>query len=221
MRISDLSTRSGVPVPSIKYYLREGLLPRGQLTGPNQAVYGEIHVRRLRLIRALLEVGGISVAAAKSVIAAIDSDLPVEATFGIAQHAVTEAVDPASLDDGAVRRIDAALDGWHVSPDNPGRRSAARALTAFTAAGQPDLRGWVQRYAEAALLVAAADLDEIDSRSGRQEKAELVVVGTALGDAMFSGLRRAAQEHVSAERYFAAGVAQPPTQQPTSVQEPS
>jgi hypothetical protein len=63
----------------------------------------------------------------------------------------------------------------------------------------------VQRYADAALLVAAADLDEVDAREGRQEKAELVVVGTALGDALFSGLRRAAQEHVSAERYFATG----------------
>ena len=203
MRISELSTRSGVPVPSIKYYLREGLLPRGELTGPNQADYGDVHLRRLRLIRALLEVGGISIANARSVLAAIDSDLPVEETFGIAQRAVSEEVDESALDPDAVARVEAALSGWHVSPGNPGRLAAARALTAFTASGQPDARGWVQRYAEAALIVAAADLDEVDAREGRQEKAELVVVGTAIGDALFSGLRRAAQEHVSAERYFA------------------
>ena len=212
MRISELSSRSGVPVPTIKYYLREGLLQRGELSGPNQAAYDESHVRRLRLIRALIEVGGISVAAAKTVIEAIDSDLPVEQTFGIAQRAVSEEVDPASLDAAAVAAVDAALGGWHVSPENPGRLAAARTLHAFAAAGQRDLRGWVQRYAEAALLVAAADLDEVDAREGRLDKAELVVVGTALGDALLSGLRRAAQEHVSAERYFAA---QPPdTRQP-------
>ena len=30
MRIAELSNRSGVPVPTIKYYLREGLLPFGR-----------------------------------------------------------------------------------------------------------------------------------------------------------------------------------------------
>ena len=32
---SELSTTSGVPVPSIKYYVREGLLPRGELVSPD------------------------------------------------------------------------------------------------------------------------------------------------------------------------------------------
>jgi DNA-binding transcriptional MerR regulator len=35
MRMSDLSRSSGVSVTTIKYYLREGLLPPGrQLSGP-------------------------------------------------------------------------------------------------------------------------------------------------------------------------------------------
>ncbi len=41
MRVAELSRRSGVSVASIKYYLREGLLPPGELTSPNQAHYGE------------------------------------------------------------------------------------------------------------------------------------------------------------------------------------
>jgi DNA-binding transcriptional MerR regulator len=205
MRMSELSAASGVAVPTIKYYLREGLLQRGDASGPNQAAYSDEHVRRLRLIRALIEVGGIGIAGAKTVLEAIDSERPVEETFGIAQHTVSEHVDPATLEADAVARVGAALDGWHVSPENPGRLAAARALMAFTAVGQSDLRGWVDRYAEAALIVASADLDEVDARTGRQEKAELVVVGTVLGDALFSGLRRAAQEHVSMQRYFAAG----------------
>ncbi|MBE8147040.1 hypothetical protein IOD13_15945 [Brevibacterium casei] len=28
MRISELSARGGVPIPRIKYYIREGLVPR-------------------------------------------------------------------------------------------------------------------------------------------------------------------------------------------------
>ena len=61
MRIAELSTRSGTSIASIKYYLREGLLAPGTPTGRNQADYGEAHLYRLRLIRALIDVGGLSV----------------------------------------------------------------------------------------------------------------------------------------------------------------
>ena len=73
MRVSELSQATGVPVPTIKYYLREGLLPRGETTtSPNQASYGDEHVARLRLIRSLLDVGGLSVATVRDVLAAVD-----------------------------------------------------------------------------------------------------------------------------------------------------
>jgi DNA-binding transcriptional MerR regulator len=202
MRMAELSAVSGVAVPTIKFYLREGLLQRGELSGPNQATYSNLHVRRLRLIRALIEVGGIPVAAAREVLDAIDSDLPVEHTFGIAQQSVSERIDRSDVPQHALDAVDAAMPGWRVNPDNPGRLAAARALLAFEHAGQQDLRGWVERYAAAALEVAEADLDEVDARDGREAKAEIIVVGTALGDALFSGLRRAAQEHISATRYL-------------------
>ena len=48
MRISDLSRASGVTIPTIKFYLREGLLPSGDRTARNQATYEAAHVRRLQ-----------------------------------------------------------------------------------------------------------------------------------------------------------------------------
>jgi len=59
MRISQLSQASGVPVATIKYYLREGLLHDGRLTSATQAQYDETHLARLRLVRALLGAGGV------------------------------------------------------------------------------------------------------------------------------------------------------------------
>lgn len=200
--MAELSRVSGVPVATIKYYLREDLLPRGELTEPNQAEYGEQHVRRLRLIRALIEVGGLGVASARKVIRAIESDRPIEETFSLTQRAASVAIDPEAIDASALERIDAATSDWYVDPRNPGRLGAARALAAFERAGQQDMRGWLARYAQAALLLAEADLDEVDARAGREAKAELVVVGTVLGDPLIAGLRRAAQEHISARRYF-------------------
>ncbi|MES2093190.1 MAG: MerR family transcriptional regulator [Actinomycetota bacterium] len=201
MRMAELSSTSGIPVATIKFYLREELLPAGESAAANQASYGAPHLDRLRLIRALIDVGGLSVASARSVLAAIDSDASLPETFEVAQHAVSAAVDPSDLDPADLARVDELLVGWHVSPNNPGRLASARVLSAFRGVGQTDERGWFARYAEAALLIADADLDVIESRADRAAKAETVVVGTVLGDALISGLRRAAQEHLTAKRF--------------------
>lgn len=74
MRISVLADRAGVPLSAVKYYQREGLLPAGVRTAPNQVSYDDSHLQRVRLIRALLETGNLSVAATKDVITALDTD---------------------------------------------------------------------------------------------------------------------------------------------------
>ncbi|WP_167726624.1 MerR family transcriptional regulator [Cryobacterium sp. TMT3-29-2] len=203
MKMAELSARSGVAVATIKFYQRENLLPPGVRTGPNQALYGDAHLGRIRLILGLTEVGGLTVAAARRVLEAIDSELPLPETFEIAQHAVSEAVDPTTVTADALAHVDALMAGWHVSDDNPGRLAAARVFDTFTGIGQIDAAGWFRRYAAAALVAAEADIDELDARIERAAKAEIVVVGTALGDTLFSGLRRAAQEHLSSLRYSA------------------
>ena len=58
MWMSELSSRSGLPVPTIKYYLREQLLHAGEAVGATRARYDDSHVRRLRLVRALTEAHG-------------------------------------------------------------------------------------------------------------------------------------------------------------------
>src|SRR5215218_9481436 len=72
MRISELSRVSGVPVATIKYYLREGLLPAGVPTSATSADYDERHVDRLSLIRALVDVGRLPIARVREVVTALD-----------------------------------------------------------------------------------------------------------------------------------------------------
>lgn len=201
MKMAELSTTTGISVATIKYYLRQGLVAPGERTHPNQANYTREHVRRVRLVKSLLEVGGLSVAAAGRVIRAIDSDLPLAETFEIAQKTVSEDLDVNTIDQAALDRIDEMISDWDVHPANPGRVAAAHILATYRAVGQEDRSGWFDRYAAAALLAAEADLDEIETRPDRETKAETVVVGTVLGDALFAALRRAAQEHITARRY--------------------
>jgi DNA-binding transcriptional MerR regulator len=55
LRISELAERSGVPVATIRHYLREGLLPEPVRTSRNMAYYSPEFVDRIRLIKQLQE----------------------------------------------------------------------------------------------------------------------------------------------------------------------
>jgi len=55
LRIGELAEASGVPVPTIKHYLREGLLPEGVKTSRNMAYYPPELVERIGLIKRLQE----------------------------------------------------------------------------------------------------------------------------------------------------------------------
>ena len=61
MRISALAAEAGLPVATVKFYLREGLLHPGTATSATQAAYDAGHLQRLRLVRALLGPVGLSV----------------------------------------------------------------------------------------------------------------------------------------------------------------
>ena len=89
MRMAELSAESGVPVATIKYYLREGLLPPGERTSPNQARYDREHVRRLKLVRALLDVGGLSIARVREVLDGIDENDDIHEVLGTTQRGLT------------------------------------------------------------------------------------------------------------------------------------
>lgn len=192
---------TGASVATVKYYRREGLLPAGVKTSPNQAQYSAEHVRRVRLIRALLETGGLSVAAAGRVLGRVDDEgAPVEHVFAEAQHAMGDAsASNAVPSAGSVERIGelAARAGWAVSDANPGIVQAALALDGFAAIDATVSDAYLSGYAAAAAVAAGADMDLLDSRDDRAGVAELMVVGTVLGDPLFAGLRRLAQEQAS------------------------
>ncbi|MFG1821649.1 MerR family transcriptional regulator [Microbispora bryophytorum] len=203
MRIAELSRRTGVPIPTIKYYMREGLLPQGERTGPNQARYGEEHVRRLRLARALVEVGGLPVASAREALALIFSSGVSEFdVLGKAQYALTPARERAGDDAGddacneAAAQVDEliARRGWQVKPGNPARRTLADALATLRRLGEDDYLDLLETYAETAEQLAETEVRAISRRGDLHSMAEAVVIWTALGDPVIASLRRLAQE---------------------------
>ncbi len=193
----------------MKFYQREGLIPEGRRSHPNQVEYDDAHVTRVRLVRALLETGGLSVAAAREVIAVLDApDAPLAETFAVAQHAIsasrTAGGAPSEESRERVRRL-AREHRWVTTDDNPGIETAARALDGFRGIGFDPPPGYLDAYAAAAARAAAADLHALTTRSETDRVAELMVVGTVLGDPLFAGLRRLAQQDATTELFPVPG----------------
>jgi DNA-binding transcriptional MerR regulator len=205
VKVSELVERSGVPLPTIKYYLREGLLPAGTPTARNQADYGEAHLRRLRLIRALIDVGGLGITAVKEVLRSVDDPGQFgHAVRGTAHYFLTRPTraDRSSPDWQRARAEVADLirrRGWQVFPDRPEIDQVADAVAAFRALGQDDLLSLLDTYAETAERLADAEVAVVMQRPDRAGAVEGVITGTVLGEAILVGLRRIAQEHASSK----------------------
>ena len=141
MRISALAAAADLPLATVKYYLREGLLHPGTATSATQASYDETHVRRIRLIRALTGPVGLSVQQARTILDLIDDpgdDL--YATLGRAVGALPPPVDAASVDDpDPYPRARAALEalGQVYDPQFAAVAQLEAALAATEAAGMP------------------------------------------------------------------------------------
>lgn len=204
MRMAELSERSGVPIPTIRYYLREGLLPQGQLTSPNQATYDDTHVRRLGLVRALVEVGAMPIAAVKALFQHLENaDADELTTLGLIQYTLVRETSTASAGrtgaDGAAA-VGQLLDrlSWRVREQHPARAMLAAAIESLAQLGQDDVLALLDRYAAAAHELAEAEVALTLARSGTDQRAEAVVMVGVLGDAALGALRRLAQEDVVA-----------------------
>ncbi|MFY7069557.1 MerR family transcriptional regulator [Nocardiopsis changdeensis] len=203
MRIAELSERSGVPIPTIKYYLREGLLPRGEATGRNQARYGDEHLSRLRLVRALTTVGGLSVATVREVLAEVgEPDVGLHSKLGLVMRRlplVGDDIEPLEEDRERALAL-VTRRGWHFYPDHPALHALAVVLAGHREVGHSVGDADLDRYAEAAEGIAAVDLDRISGLPATEEVLEGAVVKTVLGDTLLTVLRRLAQVDESAAR---------------------
>ena len=203
MRISELAAQTGVPVHTLKYYLREGLLMPGEATSRTRAEYGPEHLERVRLVRALVEHGGAGITAIRSILEALGAPPPSRHNFlGVAHRALPTADADAPRSEEVVQLLDEL--GWRVGLDAPAVRSLGAAIAAARDAGVPLERPTLRHYAEAMRAVAAADVDVAVHAASPAEAMHAVLVGTVMVDPVLVALRRVAQEAASWERTVTA-----------------
>jgi DNA-binding transcriptional MerR regulator len=205
MRISDLSRQTGVPIATIKFYLREGLLPPGTPTGRNQADYGEAHLRRLRLIRTFAGIGQLDLSSIRQLVRSIEDDgLSLSDLYAVVNRTVWPVVpEPA---DAALAKacrddVDEFLGriGWQVDIDAPGYGRLSAALVALRALGCECGIDFFTPYADAAQRLMEQELDLLPAEVRGSDRAA-AVVRTILLEIALAAMGRMAQEHLLARR---------------------
>ncbi|HET6301161.1 MerR family transcriptional regulator [Microbacterium sp.] len=205
MRISELSTRSGVPVATLKFYIREGLLPRGEAVSATNAEYGEEHLARVRLIAALADVRGLPLSRVREILALIDEPAPdpVE-TLGRAVGALPPYVEEADDYPRAREAIEHA--GLTYEPRFAAVRQLDSAIRAIEDAGLRWDPSVLSRYADAMRAVAGEEVAPIAEMT-LQDAVVYAVLGTALYEPVMLALRRLAHHHL-----LVSGAVPPPTE---------
>jgi DNA-binding transcriptional MerR regulator len=204
VRISELARQSGLPVATIKFYLREGLLPPGDPISRTQAEYSDAHLERLRLIKALRDIADLPVATVGTVLAAVDDEeMPLLDLLGVTQTAVAGSKGTASASQAGVElaaQLLADLE-WTLMEDSPLVDSLARVLDVLRGEGEPVDAESLKPWADAARAVAEVEMDHIPVEAPRAEAAHIVAVGTVIYGELLAQLRLAAQEAVSLDRF--------------------
>lgn len=184
MQFRELSEASGVTAASIKFYLREGLLPSGRRLNPTRAEYGPAHLERLNLIQALRRIVGLNLVQIGSIVSAIDSGLDTLELLGLVQRTVLGLEVPGRNENGG-GPADAVLSlrGW---PDLP---SAARTaldeqLNLMAGLGLEVPPEVLAAYSAAADQAAAVDIGYVAAA----DSPDALVRTAAVGMHLYSGL---------------------------------
>lgn len=229
MRMRELEARSGVGRETIRFYIREGLLPEPARPSRNSARYSDAHVARLKAIKALQEQRFLPLAVIKTL---LDDVRDSEAWLAPQSFPQLDALLRARFDAGATRvpvtvlvaqlecrrddLVEHAAEGTIAidEDDTVSARDAAvlRVLGELKAAGFTDERGFgpeqVRMYADFIEWLTNAEMKlffgQTAGKVGDDEAAEMAASGLSAINELLALLRtRALLAKLKARRRIA------------------
>jgi DNA-binding transcriptional MerR regulator len=176
------------------------LLPPGSLTSATQATYDDAHVERLRLIRALVDSAGLSIAQTRRVLQSVDS--PPESVhdlLAVASEAISRPVAPGHSHERVHELM--ARWGWRIdTKDCTAHASLAEALNALDSAGFELPESVLEDYRVHMEQIADREVANVPTDSP-ESAVRYVALGTVLIEPVILALRRMAQQEASARRF--------------------
>lgn len=202
MRVSELVAASGIPLATVKYYLREGVLMPGEPTSATQSVYGDEHLRRLALIKALAGVG-LPIGRIRSVLSLIEAPAhSIVETLGRAVSELPPYLEAPDADDVPdYPRAKAAIEmlGQVYDPRFTAVAQLERALSAAEDVGLPMTDERLEVYGRSIRAIAEYDLALMPQPT--DEAIEYAVLGTAMYEPIIAALRRLAHQHIASSMH--------------------
>lgn len=158
MQLKELSEVTGTSAASIKYYLREGLLPPGESVHATRASYNADHVKRLELIRSLRQIVGLNIEQIRSIVKMADDGVPRLALLAHVQRVVLKL----GTDGGEVARTAAAdavvrMRRWPDVPSDA-RDALDRHIALMEGLGIGSTLDLLDQYSSAVDSIAGLDL---------------------------------------------------------------
>ena len=213
MRLAELSERSGVSTATIKYYLREGLLPPGRQINATTAEYDEEHLRRLRLVRAMIQVGpgagGDGPRGARTRGRRLPGPHDPSGRGPVGAAAGPGAGRGRRVRPGRARTRSTALLGparlgerqASSATISPAYRSLVVAVAALRRLGYPCDAEQLAPYAGLMHRSGRPRPGLVETHASEAEQMEIAVLSAILNEPVLLSLRRLAQEEESARRY--------------------
>ncbi|MGC0365471.1 DNA-binding transcriptional MerR regulator [Rhodococcus sp. 27YEA15] len=205
MKISELAARSDIPVPTVKYYLREGLLMPGESTSATGAQYGEVHVRRLALVRAL-GGAGLAIPRIRTVLELVDDEVEETSRYsdierlGRAIGQLPPYIEPDR--EGEYPRARRILDrlGQVYEPEYVAVAQLEQALVGLEQAGLTLSDERLHAYGTHIRAIAEVEI-ALTPTDTHESIVKYAVLATAMYEPVLSALRRLAHQHL-ARQYF-------------------
>lgn len=201
MKISELASATGESIPTIKFYIREQLLPPGESTGRNQARYAEHHAKRIDLIRTLKSELGMSVEKIREVL--LEAEQGGEALLAAGLRGARQSRHGSAPEDQASPKLGEAWSllkelgsqlAWEIDPGDPSAEDVAGALATILRV-MPDahVENSLVDYATIMKQIADAEIpDNFDPTREPFDALRYAVLGTYLFEPLLLALRRLA-----------------------------
>ncbi|KAA0022346.1 MerR family transcriptional regulator [Antrihabitans cavernicola] len=196
MRVSELVAETGIPLATVKYYLREGLLMPGAATSATRSEYDDRHVHRLALVKALSGLG-LPIPKIKVILELIDA--PSSSLFDSLGEAIG-ALPPYVSSDGDFPRAEAVLAdlGQVYDPSYVGVAQLESALRAAEEVGIPMTDDRLRAYGKHIMGLAEADVAAMPKATA--DAIEYAVLGTAIYEPVIAAMRRLAHQDIAAKK---------------------
>ncbi len=200
MKISELAAASGETIPTLKFYIRKGLLPPGRTVGTNRAEYDEHHQSRLDLIRILKDELGMSLERIGEVIRSESEGGQALLRSGLdAAREARHGTKDNSVDPHFARAYSELLAlkerlNWASIDDDPTISDAAESLaTVLRVLPNDDPKEYLDGYAQLMKEVADQEIpDDFDPAGKPWEAFKYAILGTYLYEPLILSMRRMA-----------------------------